>query len=209
MSAVLTCVLNSFGARAWAEIIVIPSDYELQDRADVIVVASPAETQDAGNRQTKRFIVHEVLRGDPILKSQWIRVDMQNYQFGDRRESIRHALLFLRRSDSAGDAGYLPVLLGVRYLLTNDRKVLVPFLRFTSGPFSFRVEEGADWEMMLKELREVLPFRTAMRAVRGRFHREGRWVELKPSTKDPRFAFRINAHQIAEGGSLFGRWPSR
>jgi len=207
ISAVLVCTFYSCSSPVSAENIQKLSTSELLEYSDVIVLASPAETVDRRDARTEWFVVHEVFRGDPDLKSRWIRVDLGNYRFGRLRKTIHRALLFLRRSGSAGNISYEPLFSGVHYLLRTDGKVMVPRRTYIPGPFGFRIDDGADWETMLRGLREVLPLRNAMHATLDRFHRNSPWVELLPSDRRRHFAFQISP-QDSFTGILCNGWPS-
>lgn len=190
VSAVLTCGFLSFGTPASGENILPMSNSELLEYADVIVVASPAGMQDPHKRSIEWFVVQEVLRGDSALKSRWIRVNVPRHRFVLQLKSVRHALLFLRRFRNTRDSYYEPVFSGVPYLLSRDGKVLVPRQDVVPGPYTFHVDEGANWEAMLKVLRDVMPFRNAMRsAISDDLAPD--WVKLLPSGRRRQFAFEI------------------
>jgi len=179
---------------------------QLLDYADVIVLARPAESvEDGGLFLTESFVVEEVLRGAPDLKAERLSVDLRRYdcrvgrlnrtiRAGARtgeRIVVRHALLFLRRSRQAGDYDYEPVQSGVRYLLTNAGKVLVPVPWASIGPWGFGVDEQTNWDTLLTNLREVLPIKNALRAVFSDSDRGCPWVEVFPSRRHRPFALRI------------------
>lgn len=186
-------------SRAFGEIRYIEGVDSLLERADVVVVARPVGIKE-GRLLSKRFLVEEVLRGDPDLKSQPIHVDLQDWECRHagpgmlkKGERVRRALLFLQPPNRKNGYRYKPLYCGVRFLQTDNGHVLVPWQSTTFGPDRFALDKSVNWHILLTDLRGRMPLKNLIYSFRIGGERARPWVELLPSHERRTFAFKIPA----------------